>query len=167
MFHSTGSSSHATLSPQKALDLTNVYLENARKVNDPQLALELCRDAETSLSQVMKMDLNPPRDTQDQPLRERVASSCFELGQLQDHLGSGDKAQASYKKAGKLGWHAQNQSTRPLQRPNPNSNSNNILHPMDNQKPSAQDKTGTEQGLDIATIPAHIFSENKSPPAAA
>ncbi|KAF9981591.1 hypothetical protein BGZ65_003786, partial [Modicella reniformis] len=163
MFHSTSSSSHATLSPQKALDLTNVYLENARKVKDPQLALELCGNAETSLSRVMKMALNPPKhqQTQDQTLREGAASSCFELGQLQDHLGSSDKAQTNYKKAGKLGWHAKEPSN-----PNNNNNSNGNLGPMDDQNPSAQDTTGTGQG-DIAIIPAHIFSENKSPPSTA
>ncbi|KAF9930983.1 hypothetical protein BGZ65_005091, partial [Modicella reniformis] len=155
---SPSSSSHATLSPQKALDLTNVYLENTRDVKDPQLALELCDDAETSLSKVMKM-------TQDQNLRERVASSCFELGQLQDNLGSSDKAQTSYKKAGKLGWHAQDQNQRPIQPSNPNSNStsNSNLHSM---APSAKDTTAFEQGRDIAIVPAHIFSENKSPPTA-
>ncbi|KAF9999191.1 hypothetical protein BGZ65_005412, partial [Modicella reniformis] len=109
------------------------------------------------------MTLNPPRHTQDQTLREGVASSCFELSQLQDHLGSSDKAQKSYKKAEKLGWDAQ--SPRPIQPSIPNTNS--TLHPMDDQKPSASDITGSEQGLDIAVIPAHIFSENKSPPTAA
>ncbi|KAF9942317.1 hypothetical protein BGZ65_005101, partial [Modicella reniformis] len=162
MLRSTTSPSLITLSPKKALDLTNVYLENARKVKDPKIASELCADAEASLSRAMGVALNPPRGTQDQTLREGVASACFELGQLQDHLGSNNKAQTSYKKAEKLGWQARNQSQLHVTQPS-NSNGNNNLHPINDQKSSAQDTAPIEQELDIVTIPAHIFSENKLP----
>ncbi|KAG0005411.1 hypothetical protein BGZ65_011211 [Modicella reniformis] len=179
MFHRTtfSSSPHTTLSPQKALDLTNVYLENARKANeDPELALELCANAEASLSRVMKTALSrPPRSHHpqvDQALREKVASSSFELGQLQDHLGSTKKAQSSYRNAEKLGWHVQNQSQQIAQHSDTNSNNknnnNSNLLPTIGQLPSTHDTTATAtQGRDIATIPPHIFVENKRPPTTA
>ncbi|KAF9937856.1 hypothetical protein BGZ65_000884, partial [Modicella reniformis] len=164
MFRSTVSPSLSKLLPQKALDLTNVYLENARKVKDPNNALELCDNAEASLSRVMEMALNPPKNTQDQTLREEVASACFELGQLQDHLGANRKSQISFKNAEKLGWHALNLSQLSTPPSDPNNNDNSNMHPTDVQKSSARDTTAIEQGLDIATIPVHIFSENKPPP---
>ncbi|KAF9992422.1 hypothetical protein BGZ65_012261, partial [Modicella reniformis] len=142
--NTTSSSLHTTLSPQKALGLVNVYLENARKVKDPKLALELCSNAESSLSRIVEMALNPE-------------------AQLQDHLGSRKKAQSNYKNAEKLGWHAQNQSQQPIQ---PCTDPNNSLDSTHGQQPSAQDTSTAQQGLDIITVPHHIFSENKRPPTA-
>jgi hypothetical protein len=54
VFGSVISSPRGNLSLKQALELANVYLNNARKAPDPDIMLVLCHDAETSLSQVKR-----------------------------------------------------------------------------------------------------------------
>jgi len=83
----------------QALELANVYLENAQKAKDPYLALVLCHDTEVSLSQADKAS----KGFEVQVMREGVASAYGNLGKLLDRHGRRDEAQACHKKAGRLG----------------------------------------------------------------
>ena len=87
------SSPRASLSLQQVLDLANVYLENARKAVDPNIAIVLCHDTEVSLSQVKR------KHTNDTNMREDIASIYIELGDFLDTRGRKNEAQAFYKKS--------------------------------------------------------------------
>ncbi|KAK3810958.1 MAG: hypothetical protein J3Q66DRAFT_390885, partial [Benniella sp.] len=89
------SSPRASLSLQQVLDLANVYLENARKAVDPNIALVLCHDTEVSLSQVKRA----AKHTNDTHMREDIASIYTELGDFLDTQGRKNEAQAFYKKS--------------------------------------------------------------------
>jgi len=99
VFGSIISSPRTTLSLQQALDLANVYLENARKALDPSIALVLCHDAEVSLSQVKRAAKN----THDNIMREGIAIIYIDLGDFLDTQGRKTEAQAFYKKSVKWG----------------------------------------------------------------
>jgi hypothetical protein len=98
-FGSIISSPRESLSLQQVLDLASIYLENARKTQDPNIALVLCHDTEVSLSQVKRA-----KHTDDKAMREGIATIYIELGQLLDNQGHGDEAQAFYKKSEKWGY---------------------------------------------------------------
>jgi hypothetical protein len=103
MFRSSVPSSQSALSPERTLELANLCLENARTTKNPEVALELCAEATTVLSR-MKQFLKtsaPPTDSDDQSLREGIATTYLEIGKLQDSLRRRDKALVSYKKADK------------------------------------------------------------------
>jgi hypothetical protein len=99
LFGSIVSSPRASLSPQKALDLANVYLETAFNILDSDIALVLCHDTEVSLSQArksVKHDKNPT-------VIQGVATAYIGLGKLLESRGHVSGAQVSFKKAEKLG----------------------------------------------------------------
>ncbi|KAF9925608.1 hypothetical protein BGZ65_007653 [Modicella reniformis] len=94
----------SALSPQLSLELTNVYLENAYKTTEKDIALVLCRDAETALTQAKSATKKYPihlKDTQSELLKEGIASAYIDLGKLLDGHGYQIKAQAISKKAEK------------------------------------------------------------------
>jgi hypothetical protein len=99
LFGSIISSPRDILSPLQALELANVYLENASKTNDPFLALVLCHDTEVSLSQAKKAS----KGIVVQVMRKGMATAYDNLGRLLDSHGHRDEAQAFYMKAEKLG----------------------------------------------------------------
>ncbi|KAF9346155.1 hypothetical protein BGX34_004139, partial [Mortierella sp. NVP85] len=99
VFGSVISSPRASLSLQQALELANIYLENARKTQDPKLALVLCHDTEVSLSHVKKV----AKHVEDNTMREGIASAYIGLGELLHEQGLQDEAQAFYKKSEKWG----------------------------------------------------------------
>jgi hypothetical protein len=99
LFGSIVSSPRASLSPQKVLDLANVYLETAFNTTDSEIALVLCHDTEVSLSQAkksVKHDKNPT-------VVKGIATAYIGLGKLLESRGHVGGAQASFKKAEKLG----------------------------------------------------------------
>lgn len=98
-FGSIISSPRGSLSLSQALDLANIYLENARRTPDPNIALVLCHDTEVSLSHVKRAAKN----TDDKVMREGIATVYIELGELLDKQGHRDEAQAFYKKSEKWG----------------------------------------------------------------
>ena len=102
------SSPRGSLSPQLALKLANVYLENASTCNidDRDIALVLCHDTEMSLSQAKKSIRRP----EDQYVNVEIATAYMDLGNLLESQGHLNEAKASYKKAEKLGY----VSDRPL-----------------------------------------------------
>jgi hypothetical protein len=94
------SSPRASLSPQKALELANIYLETAFNATDSDIALVLCHDTEESLSQArrsVKHDKNPT-------VIKGIATAYIGLGKLLESRGHVGGAQESFKKAGKLGY---------------------------------------------------------------
>jgi hypothetical protein len=99
VFGSIVSSPRGSLSPTKALELANLYLETAFNATDSEIALVLCHDTEVSLSQVrksVKHDKNPT-------VIQGVATAYIGLGKLLENRGHVGSAQASFKKAEKLG----------------------------------------------------------------
>lgn len=95
-----------SLSLQQALELTNVYLENAYKSKDPDVALALCHDAEVALSQAKtasKKYPDRPNDTEYKILRDGVASAYIDLGSYLNRRGYQKEATALHKKAGEMG----------------------------------------------------------------
>jgi hypothetical protein len=93
------SSPRGSLSPQKALDLANIYLETAFNTADSDISLVLCHDTEVSLSQArrsVKHDKSPT-------VVKGIAIAYIGLGKLLESRGHVGGAQASFKKAEKLG----------------------------------------------------------------
>jgi len=99
VFGSIISSPRASLSLHQALDLANVYLENARKAVDPSIALVLCHDTEVSLTQVKRA----AKHAEDPTMRDGIATLYIELGELLDTLHRKSEAKAFYKKSVKWG----------------------------------------------------------------
>jgi hypothetical protein len=99
MFGSIASSPLESLSALQALELANVYLENANNAYDSSIALVLCHDTEVSLSQARKAG----KHAENQFLNEGIGLAYFSLGKLLESRGHADGADASYKMAKKLG----------------------------------------------------------------
>jgi len=99
LFSSIVSSPRGSLSPLKTLELANIYLETAFNAIDSDIALVLCHDTEVSLLQAkksVKHDKNPT-------VTEGIATAYIGLGKLLESRGHDIGAQASFKKAEKLG----------------------------------------------------------------
>jgi hypothetical protein len=93
------SSPRDNLLPLQALELANIYLENACRTSDPYVVLVLCHDTEVSLSQAKKAS----KRLEVQAVREGVATAYGKLSRLLESHGRRDEAQAFHKKAEKLG----------------------------------------------------------------
>ena len=108
VFGSIVPSNLRSLSLKQALELTNLYLENAYKIHvkDPDIALVLCHEAEAALSQGKSANKKypaHPSDTGHQALREGMATAYIDLGKLLEKRGYQGEAQAILKKAAKWG----------------------------------------------------------------
>jgi len=99
VFGSIVSSPRAYLSAQQALELANVYLENANNADDADISLVLCYDTEISLYQAKKAI----KHTGNQSLVGGIATAYIGLGKLLERRGQGTGARASFKVAEKLG----------------------------------------------------------------
>jgi hypothetical protein len=91
------SSPRGSLSLQQTLNLANIYLENAKSVQDPDIALVLCHDAEVSLTQARK----GARHAEDPITSDSIATAYISLGRVLNSRGHTNEAMASYKKAEK------------------------------------------------------------------
>jgi len=87
------------LSLQQSLDLANIYLDYAGKVQDPDIALVLCHDTEVSLFQAKRA----AKHGHDQAVRQGIATAYIGLGRVLEIRGHRGEAQSLYKKAEKLG----------------------------------------------------------------
>jgi len=99
VFGSIISSPRGSLSLRQALDLANVYLDNACRAVDPSIALVLCHDTELSLSQMKRA----AKHTEDTTMRDGIATLYTRLGELLAIHGRKSEAQVFYKKSVKLG----------------------------------------------------------------
>ncbi|KAF9366536.1 hypothetical protein BGX34_001525 [Mortierella sp. NVP85] len=163
MFGNIISSPRASLSLQQVLRLANVYLENARKESDPNIALVLCYDTEVSLKKAAK-------HTEDKGMREGIASIYTGLGELLSTQGHRDEAQAFYKKSEKWGGraHEPNRLAHPSRPASFLSPTKSALH-THSTADSPVDKSSLrlsphKQGTCTATIPKSIFPTNVLPP---
>lgn len=96
----------SALSLQQALDLCNIYLENAYTTADRDISLVLCHEAKVALSQAKSADKKYSthfKNTGYQSLRDGVATAYIDLGKLLEKQGYLDEAQTIYKKAEKWG----------------------------------------------------------------
>ncbi|KAF9358576.1 hypothetical protein BGX34_008869, partial [Mortierella sp. NVP85] len=147
LFNSIVSPPLGSLSLQHALDLANIYLENASKAQHPDIALVLCHDTEVALSQAKKA----AKRTEDPTVRHGIAITYIGLGKELDSRGHDNEAQASYKKAEKWGVKIQDQ----LQLAQIIKANASTDVPFEGKR---------KQGNLMATIPQHIFAENTTPP---
>ena len=92
-------SPRGSLSPEQALALANIYLENAFNADDSDIALVLCHDTEVSLYQAKKL----AKHDKNQTVAKGIATSYISLGKLLESLGREKGAEASCKQAQKLG----------------------------------------------------------------
>jgi hypothetical protein len=95
------------LTLKQALDLCNLYLENAYEAPDNDIALVLCRDAEVALSQVKsanKRDPIRPGHAEYQVLRDGIAAAYIDLGKLLERKGYPKESLAFCKKTEKWGY---------------------------------------------------------------
>ncbi|KAG0220789.1 hypothetical protein BGX31_010532, partial [Mortierella sp. GBA43] len=140
MFSSTVPSLLGTLSLQQALELTNVYLENAYKMKDPRIALVLCHNAEVALSQAKKANKKYkalPDDTECQSLYQGVAMAFIDLGKYLERRGTVGTSIGTPPRA------TEEQDSGSM-----------CLPPVPKIKQQPR----------VATVPDHIFPENMRPP---
>ncbi|KAF9346498.1 hypothetical protein BGX34_003853, partial [Mortierella sp. NVP85] len=169
VFSSIVSSPRGSLSPTKALELANLYLETAFNATDTEIVLVLCHDTEVSLSQVrksVKYDKNPT-------VIQGAATAYIGLGKLLESRGHVGSAQASFKKAEKLGWNVHNLN-RPTYTYRPSnamgsvkgtSHSAGGSQDMGAVKSSLPDQPqGSKVSTVASTVPLNIFAENIPPP---
>ena len=80
LFGNIISSPRGSLSLRQTLKLVNVYLENASKEQDPDVALVLCHDTEVSLSQAKKL----AKRVKNQAIHKDIGVAYNELGKILD-----------------------------------------------------------------------------------
>ncbi|KAK3810124.1 MAG: hypothetical protein J3Q66DRAFT_443682, partial [Benniella sp.] len=104
LFGSVVPSHLRSLSLKQALELTNLYLENAYKIEDPDIALVLCHEAEAALSQGKSANKKlraHQNDARHEALREGMATAYIDLGKLLEKRGYQGEGQAMCEKAEK------------------------------------------------------------------
>ncbi|KAG0227431.1 hypothetical protein BGX31_007005 [Mortierella sp. GBA43] len=174
MFRNIVPSHLSSLSLQQALELTNVYLENAYRTKDLDVALVLCHEAEAALTQAKTAHKKYPAHSSDtgyQHLREGLAAAYIDLGKYLDRRGYQKEGTAICKKAEKWGGNI-NDPGRLAQLSHPGG----IVESSVDTAPTS----GTPQGPGstptavvaknkprpkVATVNAYIFAENVRPPA--
>ncbi|KAF9345876.1 hypothetical protein BGX34_004388, partial [Mortierella sp. NVP85] len=144
------------------LKLANIYLENAFDTNDPDIALVLCDDTEASLDQVKKS----AKQDKDQTLTEGITMAYIGLAKLLESLQHFKEAQASFKKAEKLGGNLRD-LTLPTDTYRPSSIRDTLhsagFQEMGSEKSSLYDQLPGDPRL-VSTVRADIFDKNIGPP---
>ncbi|KAF9349372.1 hypothetical protein BGX34_001837, partial [Mortierella sp. NVP85] len=171
VFGSIISSPRASLSLQQALDLAHVYLDNARKAIDPNIALVLCHDTEMSLSQVKRAS----KHADDANMREDIAAIYIELGDFLDTQDRKSEAQAFYKKSIKWGGRIPGPN-RPRNPSRPASTAYSIKSTVQSADPPVDKPSPLSPASDLSphkqppanaihvTMAKHIFPRNVRPP---
>ncbi|KAG0006776.1 hypothetical protein BGZ65_003913 [Modicella reniformis] len=162
------------LSLRQALEITDIYLKNASKSKDQDIALILCHDAEVALAQAKsasKKVLTHPKDDEEKDLREGMAAAYINIGNLLELQEYRDEAQLIYKKAGKLGWNVNEPGRRPKAY-RTNNTMDSVESSLDStvdtlaiavNSPSRPTLSKIKQQCNIATVPSHIFPNNVRP----
>ncbi|KAF9362227.1 hypothetical protein BGX34_006568 [Mortierella sp. NVP85] len=156
------SSPRGDLTSQQTLELANIYLENAFNAADSDIALVLCHDTEVSLSQAKKV----VKQEKNLAVTEGITIAYIGLGKLLEKHGHVRGAEASFKKAEKLGGGV-NDLTRPTDTYRP-SNIMGTLHPAGGPQNVVSAKSTVQRNNKMtrvtSTVPAHIFADNITPP---
>ncbi|KAI8603385.1 hypothetical protein EDD21DRAFT_402890, partial [Dissophora ornata] len=160
------------LSPQDALEAANAHLENARKAKSSELALTFCNEAQTALARIrtsVRKTLVSSVSVEDRAIRDEIASTYFELGELLVNLKHRDKAQTCYKNSEKWGGRVQepgqspslpnHAASPPAPDPDVDLSALNLL-PTLPRLPLIQETSSRN----IAIIPAHIFAKDMHQP---
>ncbi|KAI8357998.1 hypothetical protein B0O80DRAFT_424109 [Mortierella sp. GBAus27b] len=92
-------SPRGNLSIQKSLDLANLFLENAEKAQDRDIALVLCHETEAALSHAKKAS----KHADGQTVRQGIGIAYIGLGRVLERQELIREAQEIYKKAEKMG----------------------------------------------------------------
>ncbi|KAF9350343.1 hypothetical protein BGX34_001270, partial [Mortierella sp. NVP85] len=162
MSRGTDSSSQTILSLPQSLELASVCISNGWSTKDPDVAQELCHDAETTLSRIKKTSpatLVSSKSTEDQNLRERITTAYSNLGELQTSLGQSRKARTSYKNAEQWGG-SPFQKTEQL--PQPGGTLTSVLNTPTASQLHQHPESQTQAGGTIHT-PRQIFVQNAQP----
>ncbi|KAG0208502.1 hypothetical protein BGX31_002316, partial [Mortierella sp. GBA43] len=164
----------SSLSLQQALELTNVYLENAYRIKDHDVALVLCHEAEAALSQAKNADKKYPGHPNDSGyhlLREGVATAYIDLGKYLHGRGYPREGTAICKKAEKWSSGSAHNLGRlaQLSRPGSIADAPTEMSPIEgcSQNTGSTHTTAVskiKQRPKDAIVPAHIFAENVRPP---
>ncbi|KAI8598161.1 hypothetical protein EDD21DRAFT_407049, partial [Dissophora ornata] len=160
------------LSPQAALEDANARLENARKTKNSELALTYCIESQKALGRIrtsVRKALVSSVSVEDRAIRNEVASTYFQLGELLENLKHPDKAQTCYKNSEKWGGRIQEPGQSPslpnhvASPPAPDLavdlSALNLL-PTPPRLPLIQETPSRN----IAIIPAHIFAKDMHQP---
>ncbi|KAG0230113.1 hypothetical protein BGX31_005989 [Mortierella sp. GBA43] len=152
-------SPRSVLTPLQALELAKIYLENAYRAADANIALVLCHDTEVSLSQAKRSTKN----TLDLIVRQRVGLEYIKLGKLLHIRGHQNEAQVSYKKAEKLGVYVRDHKELlpgPEDKDGPSPKAN--VADIDPSRPPPG--VVFKLGLSFAKVPQYVFPANVRPP---
>ncbi|KAK3824934.1 MAG: hypothetical protein J3Q66DRAFT_436113, partial [Benniella sp.] len=102
LFRSIVPSPKNSLLPHQILGLTNVFLENAFKSSDHDIALVLCHHAEAALTQMKDITkVKSSTAPEHRALHEGIAKAYYDLGRLLDGQRHRDEAQVFFKKSEK------------------------------------------------------------------
>jgi hypothetical protein len=96
----------SALSVRQSLDLYKIYLENANRTKDHDIALVLCHEAKVALSQAKNANRKHPvhpLSIGNSQLREEMANAYINLGKLLEREGYRIEGQAVCRKAEKWG----------------------------------------------------------------
>ncbi|KAI8345703.1 hypothetical protein B0O80DRAFT_431425 [Mortierella sp. GBAus27b] len=99
-------SSEYTLTPRQALHIADVYLRNALRENDHDIAMVMCRHADILLNQskvFQSTSSTSSSDPEDQALREFGATAYSDIGKVLEAHGHQSRARIFYGKCRKLG----------------------------------------------------------------
>ncbi|KAF9362805.1 hypothetical protein BGX34_005462 [Mortierella sp. NVP85] len=150
-FRSAVPSARRSFTSQDFLELANSHLENAFNASNPDIALELCRQAENSLFKAKKTIKN----VHNQSVIKGIANAYISLSKFLESRGHADGAKTTFKKAGKLCYRpsiiAQTLGGTSHSAAGGSQNVGSVESPRLNQQQTN-------------TIPAHIFEENVRPP---
>ncbi|KAK3810199.1 MAG: hypothetical protein J3Q66DRAFT_443735 [Benniella sp.] len=162
------------LSLKQALELANLYLENAYNIADRDIALVLCHEAEVALSQAKSANKKthaPPEGIHYQVLRDGVAAAYIDLGKLLERKGYPDEGNSICKKAEKWGGDPNHHPGRLAQSFKPGGTVDSTGDTLDSVEGStAVGKANTaffslkKRGQDIVAIDSNVFPTNVQPP---
>ncbi|KAF9358386.1 hypothetical protein BGX34_008952 [Mortierella sp. NVP85] len=131
------------LSLEQALELSNIYLENAYRTTDNDIALVLCHETKVALSQAKSANKKypaHPNDVKHQGLRKRMAAAYIDLSKLLERRGHQGEARAIFRKR-------QTITKRTF----------TVDTPVDSMNQR-------RQGRDIASVASYIFPNNVRSP---
>ncbi|KAF9915436.1 hypothetical protein BX616_006156 [Lobosporangium transversale] len=173
-----GSSSRTVLTPSKALQLFDVYMEYARRTGgsrDDDIVMELCLDADSALSRIqksVKKALASPTSKEEAVLRQDIGSAYYELARIFERLGRAEDAQRHDKKAEKWGYVHGSVVIRQAPSINNTSNTNTNVNKKESNDTNAKtEKAPKPMGVRAttihtsATIPKEIFDCDVPPTA--